>query len=111
MAYGTSSDGNFICKFCNITSKNTVNSSGQCSCKPHYESVNGVCVDLCGDGYLLNTSSMACDDGNTDNSDGCSSTCELEQGYKCSNGSESTASTCVYKGLPLKLNVDSIKKS
>jgi fibro-slime domain-containing protein len=51
---------------------------------------DGTCVAVCGDGLLFNfdadnngTVDEACDDGNTINGDGCSSTCTVEKGYAC----------------------------
>ena len=38
-------------------------------------------LEICGDG--LNLGSLECDDGNTNDGDGCSSTCKLESGYEC----------------------------
>ena len=83
MAYGSSSDGSIVCKFCNLTAKLIVNASGSCTCRSNYQLIDGSCFDVCGDGYLQNTSSLACDDGNTVDGDGCSSTCQIEEGYKC----------------------------
>ena len=37
-----------------------------------------------------------CDDSDTDNSDGCSSTCAVESGWVCDGGSGSTADTCTF---------------
>ena len=39
------------------------------------------CKEVCGDG--LNYGTLACDDGNNDDGDGCSSTCEVETGFSC----------------------------
>lgn len=36
---------------------------------------------ICGDGFRVGKE--ACDDGNTADADGCSSSCEVEEGYKC----------------------------
>jgi len=48
--------------------------------------VDGACVTgttgSCGDG-TRDTETEACDDGNTANGDGCSSTCSVESGYTC----------------------------
>lgn len=53
----------------------------------------------------------ACDDGNLNDGDGCSSKCITETGYKCFGGSPSSASTCTYQGAPIKLEVSSITKT
>ncbi len=42
----------------------------------------------------------ACDDGNTRNGDGCSSTCQVEANYECFGGNETTADTCVNRKQP-----------
>jgi cysteine-rich repeat protein len=47
-----------------------------------YDSASGKCKDKCGDGLLITDQ---CDDGNTLNGDGCSSTCQVESGWKCPN--------------------------
>ncbi len=44
----------------------------KCVCKNGYELIDGKCLDKCGDGVIQN---QECDDGNTVNSDGCSSKC------------------------------------
>jgi len=49
-------------------------------------------VDVCGDGIA--SSAEACDDGNTTSGDGCSASCRIELGYKCS-GSPSQCSLTV----------------
>ena len=46
---------------------------------------------MCGDG--IKVGAEACDDGNTDNGDGCSSTCAVEAGYVCSGSAPSTCSS------------------
>lgn len=43
-----------------------------------------MCTEICGDG--LNYGRYYCDDGNTLNGDGCSSTCKVEAGWTCSGG-------------------------
>ena len=47
---------------------------------------------VCGDGTRQGTEE--CDDGNTENGDGCSSECTVENGWDCSSG------TCVLKPAP-----------
>ncbi|MFN0064581.1 MAG: lectin-like protein [Myxococcaceae bacterium] len=46
----------------------------------------------CGNGVLA--SGEACDDGNSANGDGCSSTCVVEPNYVCTNVNVNTPSTC-----------------
>jgi cysteine-rich repeat protein len=48
----------------------------------------------CGDGFK--TGFEECDDGNTDDLDGCSSICKHELGYFCDGGSPTTPDTCYY---------------
>jgi len=45
------------------------------SCSSGYYPVSNICSPSCGDGILVPTE--ACDDGNNNNNDGCSSTCTL----------------------------------
>jgi len=37
---------------------------------------------------------VECDDGNNYDNDGCSSSCHVEQGYKCLGGSDTTEDVC-----------------
>jgi fibro-slime domain-containing protein len=41
------------------------------------------CVSTCGDGLKLPNDNEQCEDGNTVNGDGCSSTCQFEPGFGC----------------------------
>lgn len=51
------------------------------------------CNLKCGDGYYVD--GEVCDDGNTSNLDGCSSTCTLEDGWYCTHdGPNHSADTC-----------------
>ncbi|MGB5705131.1 MAG: fibro-slime domain-containing protein, partial [Polyangiales bacterium] len=43
----------------------------------------GVCQAVCGDGVIIYGTSEMCDDGNTSDGDGCSSTCQVEDGFEC----------------------------
>ena len=47
---------------------------------------------VCGDG--LKFVDEACDDGNTNNGDGCSSTCVIKPGWLCATASEDVKSVC-----------------
>lgn len=76
-----------------------------CTCIDHYHVVNGECVEICGDGKLF---SLACDDGNSVDGDGCSSSCEIESYYACASGTATTPSHCVYQNR-MKLVLESIK--
>jgi len=54
-------------------------------------------ADVCGNGTV--EAGEACDDGNTDNSDGCNSICLLEEGSGCTLGSECATGQCDAGGL------------
>ena len=54
-------------------------------------------ADTCGNGTV--EAGEACDDGNTDNSDGCNSICLLEEGSGCTLGSECATGQCDAGGL------------
>ena len=60
----------------------------ECQLAPQCDE-NGQCTSVCGDGLLLGE---GCDDGNEVNGDGCSSSCEVEPGYKCDG--EVTSGDC-----------------
>lgn len=60
----------------------TTNYTCTCIQSTFYNSSNLTCEDICGDG-LTPSINEACDDGNTVSGDGCSSTCYIETGYKC----------------------------
>lgn len=53
---------------------------------------SGECVEVCGDGK--NFGLLDCDDGNTVNGDGCSSSCEIEADWMCYGGSSTSADQC-----------------
>ena len=50
-----------------------------------------MCDEVCGDGMRF---VLACDDGNNRNGDGCSSSCQIEDGFFCSGGSPNNRDTC-----------------
>lgn len=52
------------------------------TCPVKFECDAGQCVALCGDGII--DSGEECDDGNTVDGDGCSSTCTIETSWECS---------------------------
>ena len=66
------------------------------------------CSDICGDGRVI---TVACDDGNLIDGDGCSSSCEIELHYKCNTISALTPSICQYAGRDLIITLFSTKKS
>jgi len=41
------------------------------------------CDFICGDGFRALTSEEKCDDGNTDDGDGCAANCAVEVGWMC----------------------------
>ena len=59
------------------------------------------CVPLCGDGALDTVGEYleGCDDGNSDSSDGCSSTCTIEEAFTCSRegNTQDTPDSCVHR--------------
>ena len=55
---------------------------------------NGKCLETCGDGYRY---FHECDDGNTDNGDGCNSNCQIEVGFDCSGGDADNRDICIEK--------------
>jgi len=70
-----------------------------CACRTGYEDRSdaqdgSLCVSTdCGDG--IRTSNEACDDGNTAAGDGCDVRCQVETGFVCEGGSDSSADTCL----------------
>ena len=72
-------DGNIICAFCNTTAgfKSAPENKVNCVCKEHYKSNGTYCLEICGDGSLMNDRKPNCDDGNNDSGDGCSSDCVI----------------------------------
>ena len=56
------------------------------------------CTPKCGDG--ITSGAEACDDGNNDSGDGCSATCHLELGWKCTGSpSKCTSTVCGDKNV------------
>jgi len=95
---------NFIyCFSCNSTQHfylddNTRGNTYTCKCEQYYILSGSTCLDLCGDGVNTNgNSSVYCDDGNTNSSDGCSSNCTVEYMYGCFNPPYLNRSFCSYK--------------
>ena len=52
------------------------------------------CEPVCGDGWAELANGEACDDGNTVDGDGCSSTCAIEPGWTCPQGKRCQAAAC-----------------
>lgn len=57
--------------------------------------VKEIRVDTCGNGFIEIENFESCDDSNRNNSDGCSSQCQVESGYACSEPVVSIASYCL----------------
>ena len=51
------------------------------------------CTEICGDG--LNLGQHECDDGNTEDGDGCSKDCKLETGFVCKGGNATEKDSCI----------------
>ena len=51
-----------------------------------------VCSPIWGDGLIVGTE--ACDDWNSSNNDGCSTSCTIEAGFNCSRSAASSCDTC-----------------
>jgi fibro-slime domain-containing protein len=60
-----------------------------CHFEPKCDSTVGSCTSKCGDGLVVNEE---CDDGNTNDGDGCSHECKVENGWEC-NQPANTADT------------------
>lgn len=79
------------------------------TCSPGFflGSDSPLCQEICGDGMKFVSE---CDDGNTRNGDGCSSTCEVETDYVCKGGSAYAKDTCQH-GLPTAITFKSSGQS
>ena len=55
--------------------------TANCMAEPSCPASGGGCTTKCGDGLILGTEK--CDDGNAVSGDGCSSTCQIEDGFTC----------------------------
>jgi len=53
-----------------------------CTAEPSCPAAGGPCTTSCGDGIVIGDEQ--CDDGNAVSGDGCSSTCQVEAGFRCS---------------------------
>lgn len=47
------------------------------------DAITVVTVPVCGDGLIQEANNEQCDDGNTENGDGCNSSCEVESNWSC----------------------------
>jgi cysteine-rich repeat protein len=87
----------YYVNYCDNCTIGTINDSEgvQCEgCSPGFslDLTNNLCLEVCGDGWVVGAEQ--CDDNNTDNGDGCSSSCTLEQAYYCI-GQPSNCSYCL----------------
>ena len=56
--------------------------------------VDGVLEEKCGKGFRI-SEKIPCDDGNLIDGDGCSSDCQVEEGFQCSGGSPQSPDLCM----------------
>ena len=87
------------CAYCATPSTVQATQCVACPSVGYFTSEEGECVELCGDGIRF---AHACDDGNTEDGDGCSSECAVESGFSCSGGSSSSPDLC-YFVRPLRI--------
>lgn len=74
----------------------------------YYFSSSNTCKQICGDGYVI---TLACDDGNLIDGDGCSSTCEIEAFHTCENdNSRYPSSKCQFRAK-ISVTLNSIYKT
>jgi hypothetical protein len=52
------------------------------------------CTEICQDGMNFNDDSTYCDTGTSAGTDGCTSTCDVVEGWYCTGGGYSTADSC-----------------
>ncbi len=76
----------------NATCTNTAGSF-TCACNPGYIGDGVTCTPDCGDGQILG--GEECDDGNTGDGDGCSSSCIVEAGFTCTGQPSVCVMACV----------------
>src|SRR5262249_14785911 len=69
-----------VCQFCLLLNEGD-QLGRDCDAMDDGDPSNGSCGHLCGDGVVQNGES--CDDSNTNDNDGCSSTCLTEGGWTC----------------------------
>eukprot|EP00960_Hanusia_phi_P069248 767044-Hanusia_phi.AAC.3 len=69
-----------------------------CSCQETGLIAVSKSIGVCGDGRV--TDQEECDDGNNENTDGCSETCSVERGFTCQAGNSVLPSKCVTSSSP-----------
>ena len=69
------------CTFCDPKGGFLFNKTNNtCYCESGFHVANRICTDICGDGRVY---TLKCDDGNTEDGDGCSAECQVEVDYRC----------------------------
>ena len=71
--------------------------------KQYFKLENNDFSEKCGKGVRI-SNSIQCDDGNLVDGDGCSSTCQIEEGFQCSGGSPSSPDQCMDES-PLEFEI------
>jgi cysteine-rich repeat protein len=84
-------NGTQTCTTCNSTKLMELGINFRCPCIFGATLSGSTCVAICGDNYVLPVE--GCDDGNTVDGDGCSSTCTVETDWACT-GTYAQGSTC-----------------
>ncbi|CAI2380290.1 unnamed protein product [Moneuplotes crassus] len=79
---------------CSGGTPTSVDTCTQCSAGTYPNTAKTACVTICGDGLKAGTEK--CDDGNTNNGDGCSSTCQVESSWVCTGGSTTAKDECTF---------------
>ena len=84
------------CSSCNTTAnfQRPITTNLTCVCQPNYNNnaTPTICVPNCGDGVIF---TAECDDGNTNDTDGCNSTCQIEPGWFCYVNATTNTSNCI----------------
>ena len=93
---------------CNASNHFLIN-NGKCDCEQGYylNQTSNICQQICGDGVIIY---LECDDGNLIDGDGCSSSCRIQNQFKCYNGSLTSPSQCLAEFGDYGLKIIEIKK-
>jgi cysteine-rich repeat protein len=65
-----------------------------------------LCSEICGEGRNYHSYANECDDGNTIDGDGCSSTCTVETGWTCTGGNMARPDVCVIDATTCAVTID-----
>lgn len=90
-----------------VSTNNSRSLIQECRADGAFHNLTGaVCEPECGDGRLVPTDHLPlydpreqCDDGNSENSDGCNAECRVESGFVCNGGGPQSADSCWDAGL------------